>query len=189
MRRETTMLVGYARTSTSDQLAGLEAQIAALTAAECERIYREHASAVGDRPEFTKAMEQLRAGDTLIVTKLDRLARSVIHLLQIVEELKKRQVELKVLEMGLDTNTATGRLMLGVIGAVGQFEREMMRERQLDGIADAKAQGKYKGGKRRIRPDEIRELRAQGLGASEIARKVGIGRASVYRVLASQQSS
>jgi DNA invertase Pin-like site-specific DNA recombinase len=182
------MLIGYARTSTREQLAGFEAQVTALTAAGCERIYREQVSAIGDRPEFTKAMDQLRKGDTLVVTKLDRLARSVIHLLQVVEELNRMGVELKVLEMALDTNTATGKLMLGVIGSVGQFEREMMLERQKDGIAAAKAQGKYKGGRHRIHASEVRQLRENGMGASEIARKLGIGRASVYRVLETKHS-
>lgn len=177
------MLIGYARTSTLDQGAGLDAQLVALDA--CERVFREQVSSVGERPQLEAALDSLRKGDTLVVTKLDRLARSVQHLLEIRQRLQAKAAELKILDLNLDTSTATGKLMLTMIGAVAEFEREMMLERQREGIAKAKAEGKYTGRKptARAKADQVRELKAQGLGATEIARKLGIGRASVYRAL------
>ena len=130
-------------------------------------------------------LDSRREGDTLVVTKLDRLARSIGHLSEISRALEAKKADLQVLAMGLDTSTATGRLMLNVIGSVAQFEREMMLERQREGIAKAKADGKYKGRKEtaRAKAAVVRELHERGLGASEIARQAGMGRASVYRIL------
>jgi DNA invertase Pin-like site-specific DNA recombinase len=177
------MQIGYARTSTLDQEAGLDAQLVAL--AECEKVFREQVSSVGDRPQLTAALDQIRAGDTLIVTKLDRLARSVQHLLEIRKALDAKRAALRVLNLNLDTSTATGKLLFTMIGAVAEFEREMMLERQREGIAKAKAEGKYKGRKptAKAQAGEVKALREQGLGASEIAKRLGIGRASVYRCL------
>jgi DNA invertase Pin-like site-specific DNA recombinase len=185
------MKVGYARTSTLDQTAGYEAQIRDLETAGCEKVFREQVSSVGDREQLAAALEFIREGDTLIVTKLDRLARSIGHLSEITKTLEAKKANLQVLAMGLDTSTATGRLMLNVIGSVAQFEREMMLERQREGIANAKAQGKYKGRAptARAKAIEIAALKAQGLGGTEIARKLGIGRASVYRVLDAESST
>ena len=121
-----------------------------------------------------------------MVCRLDRLARSTAHLLQVVEKIEAKGATFRVLNLNLDTATATGRLMLTLIGAIAQFERELMLERQREGIAKAKAAGKYRGRAptARAKLDQIRELKAEGLGASEIARRLGIGRASVYRLLA-----
>jgi DNA invertase Pin-like site-specific DNA recombinase len=179
------MIIGYARTSTTEQTAGLEAQARDLKQAGCEKLFAEQASSVGEREQLTAALEFIREGDTLVVTKLDRLARSIGHLSEITRALEIKKADLQVLAMGLDTSTATGRLMLNVIGSVAQFEREMMLERQRDGIAKAKADGRYKGRAptAKSKAATVRELRARGLGASEIARQVGIGRASVYRIL------
>src|SRR5262249_32531623 len=141
------MIVGYARTSTTEQIAGLEAQHRDLSAAGCERIWQEHVSSVAERPELAALLDYVRDGDVFVVTKLDRRARSVANLGQIVERLERKGVTLRILGMGLDTSTATGKLMLNVIGAVAQFEREMMLERQRDGIAAARAAGKYRGRK------------------------------------------
>lgn len=184
------MLVGYARTSTLDQIAGVEAQERDLRAAGCERLFLEQVSSVDlpGRIKLAEALEFLREGDTLVVTKLDRLARSVAHLLEVLERLTAKGASLRILGMGIDTATPTGKLMLTILGGVAEFERSIMLERQREGIAKAKAAGKYKGRQptARAKADEIRQLKAQGMGASEIARTLGIGRASVYRILSRQ---
>jgi DNA invertase Pin-like site-specific DNA recombinase len=181
------MLIGYARTSTLDQKAGIEGQVRDLTAAGCEKIFQEQVSSVdvAQRDQLALALDYIRDGDTLVVTKLDRLARSVAHLLSVMEKIKARGAELRILNMGIDTVTPTGKLMLTVLGGIAEFEREIMLERQLEGIAKAKADGKYKGRKptARARTDEVKKLRAEGRRPTEIARDLGIGRASVYRIL------
>jgi DNA invertase Pin-like site-specific DNA recombinase len=179
------MKVGYARTSTTEQIAGLEGQVRDLKHVGCEKLFAEQVSSVGERDQLNAALEFIREGDTLVVTKLDRLARSIGHLSEITKALEAKKADLQVLAMGLDTSTATGRLMLNVIGSVAQFEREMMLERQREGIAKAKIEGKYKGRKAtaRAKAAVVRELHERGLGASEIARQASIGRASVYRIL------
>ena len=179
------MKVGYARTSTTEQIAGLEAQARDLKQAGCEKIFAEQVSSVGERAQLIAALDFIRERDTLVVTKLDRLARSIGHLSEITRTLESKKANLQVLAMGLDTSTATGRLMLNVIGSVAQFEREIMLERQREGIAKAKLEGKYKGRKAtaRAKAAVVRELHERGLGASEIARQARVGRASVYRIL------
>jgi DNA invertase Pin-like site-specific DNA recombinase len=187
------MLVGYARTSSLGQVAGLEAQERELQAAGCQKIFREQVSSVAKRDQLEAALDYVREGDSLIVTKLDRLARSVGELLNIVALLETKKVSLRVLSMSgsqhLDTGTATGRLMLAVIGAVGQAERETMLERQREGIAKAQREGKYKGRAPTVRRRaiEIMRLKEAGITPTEIAVRLGIGRASVYRVLADHE--
>lgn len=178
------MLIGYARTSTLEQKAGLEAQRETLTAIGCDRLYEEQTSSIGVREALRAALAFSREGDTLVVTKLDRLARSVRHLGEIVEELEGKGVGLRVLDLGLDTSTATGKLMLNVLGSVAQFEREMMLERQREGIAKAKAAGKYKGRRptAREKAQEARQLLAEGVTKREVAKRLGISERSVYRV-------
>ena len=185
MRRETGLKVGYARTSTLEQLAGMEAQLRDLRAAGCEKIFSEQVSAVGKRPQLEGVLDFVREGDTLTVTKLDRLARSTQHLLEIAERAKAKGADLSILNLGADTSTATGRLMFTVIGAVGAFERELMLERQREGIAKAKAEGRYRGRKptARAKSPEVLVLKADGVRPVEIARRLGISRASVYRAL------
>ncbi|WP_170481319.1 recombinase family protein [Ruegeria arenilitoris] len=158
------MLIGYARTSTLEQNAGLEAQRESLRVMGCERLYEEQTSSVAVRESLKAAMDYAREGDTLVVTKLDRLARSVRHLGEIVEGLEAKRVGLRVLDLGLDTSNATGKLMLNVLGSVAQFEREIMLERQREGIVKAKSMGKYKGRKptAKLKAPQIRELAAQG---------------------------
>jgi DNA invertase Pin-like site-specific DNA recombinase len=179
------MLIGYARTSTLEQRAGLDAQVRDLKAAGCEKVYKEQVSSVAQRPKLEAALDYVRKGDALVVTKLDRLARSTADLLRIIEQLKERSGTLKVLEMNLDTGTATGKLMFTIIGAIAAFERELMLERQREGIARAKAEGKYKGRQptAMAKAAQAKALKAQGFGATEIARRLNIGRASVYRIL------
>jgi DNA invertase Pin-like site-specific DNA recombinase len=127
----------------------------------------------------------VRKGDTLVVTKLDRLARSIPDLVKIIEKLEEKQATLRILAMNLDTNTPTGRLLLNLVGSVAQFEREIMLERQREGVAKAKAEGKYKGRAptaRAKRAEVIAMFKVNGK-PSEVARSIGIGRASVYRIL------
>jgi DNA invertase Pin-like site-specific DNA recombinase len=179
------MLVGYARTSTLEQVAGLEAQLRELAQLGCKKIFSEQASSVGPRPELERTLEFLREGDALVVTKLDRLARSVTHLGEIVRTLEGKGVGLRIVNMGIDTTGPTGKLMLNILASVAQFEREMMLERQREGVAKAKAEGKYKGRKptARAKATEIMKLRAEGVSMAEIAERLSIGKASVHRVL------
>jgi DNA invertase Pin-like site-specific DNA recombinase len=179
-------VIGYARTSTLHQDAGLDAQFRQLKTVGCDKVFSEQVSSVADRARLAAALEYVREGDTFCVCKLDRLARSVANLCEIVGELERKGVTLKILDLGMDTGTPTGRLMLTMIGAIAQFEREIMLERQREGIAAAKAEGRYKGRKptARAKVAEIRKMAADGVGKSEIARRLGIGERSVYRVLA-----
>src|SRR5437868_13893512 len=175
--------VGYARTSGVEQQAGLDAQFRDLKAAGCEKIFNEQVSAVSKRPQLEAALDFIREGDTLIVTKLDRLARSTQHLLEIAERVKAKNADLSILNLGADTSTATGKLIFTIIGAVGAFERELMLERQREGIAKAKDEGRYRGRKptARGRATEVKALKADGVRPADIARRCGIGRASVDR--------
>lgn len=179
------MLIGYARTSTVEQVAGFDAQVSALMAEGCERVFQEQVSSVAERQQLEEAIAFARSGDVFTVTKLDRLARNTQHLLEIVERLEAKGVSLKVLNLGLDTSTPTGKLMLTMLGAVGQFEREIMLERQKEGVAKAKADGKYKGRKptAQAKKAEVLALVAQGSTKEAIAKQLGIGVASVYRML------
>jgi len=185
------MLVGYARTSTLEQIHGLEAQRESLTACGCERLYEEQVSSVAFRQALRDALDFCREGDTLVVTKLDRLARSVRHLGEIVEGLDQRKIHLRILDLGLDTSNATGKLMLNVLGSVAQFERETMLERQREGIAKAKAEGKYKGRKptARMKAQEVLDLLAQGHGKRETAQRLGLSERSVYRIISEQMAN
>ncbi|MGE7470058.1 recombinase family protein [Bosea sp. NPDC003192] len=181
------MLIGYARTSTLDQTAGLDAQERDLASAGCERVYVEQVSSVdvGERQELARALDNLRQGDALVVTKLDRLARSMTHLMGLLGAIEAKAATLRILDMNLDTGTPTGRLMLNVLGSVAQFEREIMLERQREGIAKAKAAGKYKGRAptAKAKEAEVVRLADQGISMSEIARQLDIGKASVHRIL------
>lgn len=182
------MIVGYARTSTSDQQAGLEAQERDLRRAGCEKLFSEQVSSVSDRAELAACLAFVREGDTLIVTKPDRLARSTSELLSIEVDLRRRGVGLVVQSMGLDTRTGsnpTSRLMLTILAAVATWEREIMLERQREGIAKAKADGRYRGRKPTVRAmaDQMRSMRAAGVSPTAIAQRLGVARSSVYRVL------
>jgi DNA invertase Pin-like site-specific DNA recombinase len=188
-QQETILRIGYARTSTIDQPASLAAQIRDLEAAGCERVYSEQISAgTINRPQLTTAMDFARDGDTLLVTRPDRLARNVGDLLSIVDRLQRKSVALLVLSMGgteLNTSAATGRLMLTLLGAVAEFERALMLERQREGIAAAQRAGKYKGRAPTAlaKSADVGNLRAQGIGPVEIAKRLQISRASVQRIL------
>ena len=179
------MNVGYARTSTVDQIAGLEAQLKELASAGCERVFQEQVSSIVVRTQLQAAIEFLRVDDFLVVTKIDRLARSVSDLLAIIQTLERKKVGVRILNLGMDTQTPTGKLMLTVLGGIAQFEREIMLERQREGVAKEKAQGKYKGRKpiSSIRKKEVMRLATEGLSKANIAKQLKIGEATIYRIL------
>ena len=182
------MLIGYARTSTVDQQAGFEAQLVELNTYGCERTFQEQVSAVATRTQLEAAIDMLREGDKLIVTKLDRLARSVAHMGDLLEQIEAKGAGLVILSMGnerVDTSTATGKLILNMMVSVAQFEREMMKERQVEGIKRAKAEGKYKG---RVptamrQADKVKALVEAGVQRVQVQEQLGISKASYYRCL------
>ena len=150
-----------------------------------ERVFAEQVSSVGDRPQLEAALDFARDGDVFVVTKIDRLARSTRNLLDIIARLEAKGVTVRILNMGLDTSTPTGRLQLTVLGGVAEFERDMMLERQREGIAKAKAEGAYKGRKptSRARSAEVAALKAEGRSVRAIAKALGISIGSVHGLL------
>jgi DNA invertase Pin-like site-specific DNA recombinase len=179
------MLIGYARTSTVEQEAGLDAQERDLKAAGCERVVREQVSSVAHRSKLEGLLENLRKDDVVIVTKLDRLARSMRDLLNIIDRITKAGASLKILAMNLDTGTATSKLMLNILGSVAEFEREIMLERQREGIAKAKGEGKYRGRQRtpEAKAAMVLKLHTAGARPTDIGKQVGVSRATVYRII------
>ena len=177
------MRYGYARVSTIDQ--DLSIQNTALTTAGCELVRAEKVSGTSraGRDELDLLMQFMREGDELVVTRIDRLARSIGDLQDIVRALKAKGVALRALEQPIDTSTAAGKCFLDMLGVFAEFETNLRKERQLEGIAKAKAAGVYKGRKPSIPVDEVKALRAAGRGATEIAEELGISRKSVYRAL------
>ena len=177
-------VIGYARVSTTDQ--NLELQGSALRAAGCDVIRSEKRSGTttAGRDELRTVLDFLRKGDTLMVTRIDRLARSIGDLQDIVRAVRAKGASLKAIEQPIDTSTAAGKCFLDMLGVFAEFETNLRRERQLEGIASAKARGVYKGRKASIDPVKVRQMKAEGKGASAIAKALRIGRASVYRALA-----
>lgn len=188
------MNVGYMRVSTTEQVAGFEDQRQTLLATGCTRLFSEQVSSVAARPQLEAALDWVREGDTFTVTRLDRLARSVSDLLRIVSRLDEKGVVLRVLDFGgaaLDTKGPTGRLILTMVGAIGEFERSLMLERQRAGIAAAKAQGRFKG---RVptaqrQSSAALQLHAEGVKPAAIAARLGISKASAYRIIAASKSA
>ncbi len=181
-------LVGYARVSTVGQ--SLDTQLQAL--AECSTIFQEKVSgARDDRPQLAQLLNFVREGDVVLVTKLDCLARNTRHLLEISEYLQSKQVALRILNLGINTSTPTGKLMLTMIGAIATFERELMLERQAEGIELAKQRGVYKGRKptAMARGEEVLALADRGLAKTEIAKQTGISLSSVQRILKTAATS
>lgn len=181
------MLIGYARVSTADQSTDL--QLDALQAAGVERVYTDHgvSGSVADRPELSRCLDQLRDGDTLVVWRLDRLARSLRNLLSLVEALSTRRIALRSLTEAIDTGSASGRLILAVFGALAEFERELIRERTAAGLAAARARGVRVGRPAALgdgQLDAARTLVAAGHQVGEVARTLGVGRSTLYRALA-----
>ena len=176
------MLVGYARTSTAEQEAGFAAQERDLKHAGCERLFSEQVSSVAQRLQLAAALDFVREGDKLIVT---RLARGMGDLLEIAEQLRGKGVAFQVLDPAMDTSTAAGELIFHVFGAVASFERKLMLERQREGIAKARVEGRYTGRKPTVRneAETIRAMMAAGDGPTVIARKLKVARSSVYAAL------
>jgi DNA invertase Pin-like site-specific DNA recombinase len=185
------MLLGYARTSTLDQAAGYADQVRALEAAGCTRLFAEQISSVVERAELEKLLAFVRDGDVVVVTAIDRLARSIRELLEIKDRIKSAGADLRILGTAIDTTSATGELILGVLGSVAEFERKRMLERQKVGIQAAKAAGRYRG---RVptalrRSDEVLALRDKGVRPSQIAKLTGLGRTSVWRILTAEPAA
>jgi DNA invertase Pin-like site-specific DNA recombinase len=183
------MKIGYARTSTLQQEAGFASQLRTLLQhVGCEEVFQEQVSSMQDRAQLDAAIRMLRAGDVLVVTKLDRFARSLEHAIRMEAAITKKGASLQILDPSIDTGSPMGRMMFGVIGAVAQFEREIMLERQRTGIEAARAAGKYRGRKptARLQKAEILRLAAAGVAKSNIARQLGIGERSVFRILAAE---
>jgi DNA invertase Pin-like site-specific DNA recombinase len=191
MGKKSIMLVGYARTSTAGQVAGFEAQQRDLDAIGVDKIFSEQVSSVAERAQLTACLDFIREGDTLVVTKLDRLARSMRDLMDIVGLIDDKGAHLRILDMQLDTSTATGKLMLNLLGSVAEFERSMMLERQAEGVAKAKAEGKYKG---RVptalrQTDDVVAMAARGSTPAEIVAQMRISRSSVYRIMKTNEAT
>lgn len=183
------MIYGYARTSTISQVAGLDDQVAKLKAAGCtdQTIFREQVSSVKmeERTEFAKVLKKIKQGDVLVFTSLSRVARSMVHMMEIEGVVAAAGASIRILDMNVDTGTPQGRLTFNLFGSIAQFELENMLERQKVGIAAAKAAGKYKGRAptAKAKADKVLALEAKGLTKDEIAKALDIGVASVYRIL------
>ena len=176
-------LVGYCRASSASQ--SVEIQVDQLKAAGCTEIFSEKRSGTSreGREQLEQAMRFVRRGDVLVVTRLDRLARSIADLSRIIEELTAKEVGFRCLQQGgVDTTSPEGRLMLQVLGAMAEFETAIRKDRQKEGIEKARAEGRYRGRPKTIQREEVVRLLAEGLGATAVAKKRGVGRASVYRV-------
>lgn len=177
------MKVGYARVSSVDQ--NLEVQLDALKSFGCEKIYQEKVSGTSTqgRDELKECLEYVREGDELVITRIDRLARSVLDLQLIVKELTEKGVNLSATEQPISTKDATSKCFLDMLSVFAELETNLRKDRQMEGIAKAKEKGVYKGRKSTIDAEKIKELKETGLGASAIAKELGIHRDSVYRVL------
>jgi DNA invertase Pin-like site-specific DNA recombinase len=185
-------LVGYARVSTRDQQP--EAQLDALTAAGCEKTFTDHASGtLARRPALDEALAYVRAGDTLVVTKLDRLGRSVRNLKQVADDLQSREVALRALSQGIDTATPGGRLFFHMLAAIAEFEHDLIVERTVDGLAAARARGRKGGPKFKMTPTRIAQARAMYDAGQhtvqEIADTFGVSRPTIYRHLTAVDGS
>ena len=174
---------GYARVSTTDQ--DLAGQREALEAAGCAVIREETASgsSMAQRGELRVVLDFVGAGDELVVTRVDRLARSIGDLQDVVRELRAKGASLRCTEQPVDTSSAAGKAFLDMLGVFAEFETALRRERQMEGIARAKAAGKYKGRKPAVDPAKVRQLHAEGARPSEIARRLKVGRTTVWRAL------
>lgn len=179
--------VGYARVSSTGQ--SLEVQHEQLRAAGCEKVFSEKVTGTTTegRDQLEAALDYVRDGDVLIVTRLDRLARSLVDLRKIIDRLNAKGCAFRALQQGaIDTTRSDGRLMLNILASFAEFETDIRKERQMEGIAKAKAAGAYKGRKPSVPVELVRELASAGVGPTDIAKRLGIGRASVYRALAAE---
>jgi DNA invertase Pin-like site-specific DNA recombinase len=178
--------VGYARVSTIGQ--SLEVQLSKLKEFGCDEIFSDkHSGSTADRPKLKQCRKYVRKGDSLVITKLDRLARSTYHLTQIAEELKQKDVDLIVLDQNIDTSTPTGKLLFNMLASIAEFETEIRKERQMEGIAKAKEKGIRFGRKSKLQENEIKQLRQDrksGVKITDLMSKYALSKASVYRLLA-----
>lgn len=186
------MLIGYARVSTRDQ--DTELQLQALKTAGCKKVFQEKASgAQRDRPQLKAAMDYMRRGDTLVVWKLDRLARSLKQLIETVESFESSGMHLISITEQIDTSTPAGRLVLHVFGALAEFERGLIRERTLAGLAAARARGRVGGRPRSVTPENIKAAKAMlaagELTVEEIAAQIGVSPSTLYRHLPSARAN
>lgn len=182
-------LIGYARVSSVGQK--LDVQLEKLKAHGCADldIFREKQSGTSDkREELQSCLRHVRRGDKLVITKLDRLARSTLHLTQIAEQLKNKSVELVVLDQHIDTSTPTGKLLFNMLASIAEFETEIRKERQMEGIAKAQSKGVTFGPKAKLSDDQVLELkskREQGVLIKDLQEEFGLSKATVYRILKS----
>ena len=181
------MIIGYARVSTQDQ--NLDLQTDELTRLGCQKIYQEKVSSGKERPQLMKMIENLREGDSVMVWKLDRLARSLKELINLIEIFKVKKVNFTSIKDSIDTSTVQGRLLLNIFGSLAEFERDTIRERTKAGLSAAKARGRMGGKKKGLSPEAMKKaettvmLYKQKKSAVEIAGIIGVGRATVYRYL------
>jgi len=180
------MKYGYARVSSIGQ--DLTIQVQTLKSAGCDVVREEKVSgtSLNGRTELQTLMEFMRKGDELVVTRIDRLARSIRDLQNLVHELKQRGVTLSATEQPIDTKTSAGKAFLDMLGVFSEFETNLRKERQMEGVRKAKEQGVYKGRGRTIDASQIFELKQNGYGATKISKELGITRQSVYRLLKEQ---
>jgi len=176
--------IGYARVSSVGQ--SLDVQIEKLESYGCDKIYKDKKSGTtADRFELKQCLDYVRDGDELIITKLDRLARSTLHLTQIADRLQNKGVELVVLDQHIDTGTPTGKLLFNMLASIAEFETEIRKERQIEGINKAKANGTKFGAKAKLTEDQIEQLKRDkedGVLVSELIKRYKISKASVYRL-------
>jgi len=178
------MKIGYARVSTKEQNTDL--QIDALKEAGCEKIFEEKASgAQRDRPQLNAALNFMRSGDTLVVWKLDRLARSIKQLVDTIDDLKERKISFLTIKDNIDTNTAAGKLFFHIFGSLAEFEREVIKERTMAGLVAARAKGNVGGRKRAMNTDDLEAAKTMlmndKLSISQIAKRLGVSLATLYR--------
>ena len=177
--------IGYARVSTSGQ--SLEVQLDQLRAEGCTKIFSETKSgkSAANRPELANALDYVREGDVFVVTRLDRLARSMVDLRQIIDRLTEKGVGFRALQQGaIDTTRSDGRLLLNVLASFSEFELDIRKERQAEGIEKAKSEGRYKGRPKSVDASKVKGLKAEGVSPTKIAIDLKVSRASVYRALA-----
>lgn len=185
-------VIGYARVSSSSQ--ALDIQLDKLRAAGCSRIWAEKRSGrqADNRPELQACLAYVREGDTLVITKMDRIARSVLDLAKIADELRRKGVDLKVLDQGLDTTTSEGKLMANLLGCFAEFENDIRRERQLEGIAAALSRGVKFGRRQALTEKQVETVRRlkdeENFSAEQLAQRFSVGRATIYRALGRSQS-
>ena len=182
-------MVGYARVSSTGQ--SLDVQMDKLKG--CSKVFKEKRSGLdGKRPELKACLEYLREGDTLVISRIDRLARSTVHLHQIAEDMKQRGVELKVIDQHIDTSTPQGKLMFSMLAAIAEFETDVRKERQADGIAKARAKGVQFGRKAEFTDEQVQEMRkkrADGELIKDIMDEFSISKAHLYRLLKAPAST